>query len=263
MSQIVSCKLYGGLGNQMFQIFATIAYSLRHNMDFIFEYSPNLGKRPTYWHTFFASICDHTTTADNIPVCEDVGQDVAKPLFNQNIMLNGYFQSYLFFEDHFKTILKIIDVEKQQTNISNMHKNSISLHFRRGDYKYLPDCHPIMGAEYYANALNYILAFDDSIKYVHYFCEDEDLADVEKDVSLLKTEFRQIVFERRQEKTDWEEMLAMSCCKHNIIANSSFSWWGAYLNPNPHKIVCYPSVWFGPLIPENTDSMFPANWIKI
>lgn len=258
MSQIVSCQLYGGLGNQMFQVFTTIAYSLRYNMDFVFHYSDNLGKRPTYWRTFFASICDHTTTS--MPACKEVGQDLAKPGDNQNIMLNGYFQSYLFFEDHFKTILKILDVEKQQTNT---RKNSISLHFRRGDYKGLPDCHPIMGMDYYANALNYILAFDDTVQCVHYFCEDEDLIDVEKDVSTLKNEFRQIVFERCQEKADWEEMIAMSCCKHNIIANSSFSWWGAYLNPNPDKIVCYPSVWFGPLIPENTDAMFPKNWIKI
>jgi hypothetical protein len=178
-------------------------------------------------------------------------------------MLDGYFQSYLFFEDHYKTILKILDVEKHQTLFFDTNKNTISLHFRRGDYKGLQDCHPIMGMDYYANALNYILAFDDSIERVHYFCEDEDLADVEKDVSLLKTEFRHIIFERCQKKTDWEEMVAMSCSKHNIIANSSFSWWGAYLNPNSEKIVCYPSVWFGPLIPENTDTMFPANWIKI
>ena len=261
MSQIVTCKLYGGLGNQMFQIFTTIAYSLRYNVDFVFLYSDNLGKRPTYWHTFFASICDHTTTADNIPVCKEVGHDLVAPLHNQNIMLNGYFQSYLFFEDHYQNIFKILDVEKHQIRL---YKNSISLHFRRGDYKDLPDCHPIMGMEYYANALNYILAMDDTIDCVHYFCEDEDLADVEKDVCTLKNEFRQkIVFERHLENSDWKEMLAMSCCKHNIIANSSFSWWGAYLNPNPDKIVCYPSVWFGPLIHENTDAMFPANWIKI
>ena len=107
------------------------------------------------------------------------------------------------------------------------------------------------------------MAFDDSIECVHYFCEDEDLVDVEKDMVALKNEFRQIGFERCREKSDWEEMIAMSVCKHNIIANSSFSWWGAYLNPNPDKIVCYPSVWFGPLIPENTDAMFPKKWIKI
>ena len=272
MSQFVTCKLYGGLGNQLFQVFATIAYSLRHNIEFLFEYTPNLGKRNTYWNTFLSSIIDHTAT--NIPDATLVDQgghgfvNLREPLPNENIMLNGYFQSYLFFDDHSKTILKILDVEKQRM-IEKIHKNSISLHFRRGDYKGLEDCHPIMGMDYYANALNYIMVLGEGttgegITTVYYFCEEEDLESVEKDVAILKNEFsNNFVFERHLEKSDWEEMLAMSCCKHNIIANSSFSWWGAYLNPNSDKIVCYPTTWFGPLICENTDAMFPPNWIKI
>jgi hypothetical protein len=297
MSQFVSCKLYGGLGNQLFQIFATIAYSLRHKIDFLFEYTPNLGKRKTYWHTFLSSIIERTTTNNPGGTLVDQGGHgfvkLREPLPNENIMLNGYFQSYLFFDDHSKTILKMIDVEKLQ-NVKKIQQNSISLHFRRGDYKGLEDCHPIMGIEYYANALNYILVLGEGtidegtigegtiregtigedgltkgtigkgITTVYYFCEEEDLESVEKDIAILKTEFSdKIVFQRHLEETDWEEMIAMSCCKHNIIANSSFSWWGAYLNPNSDKIVCYPAVWFGPLICENTDAMFPPNWIKI
>jgi hypothetical protein len=267
MSQFVTCKLYGGLGNQLFQIFATIAYSIEHKIDFIFEYSPNLGKRKTYWHTFLLSINHHTTS--NIPSTKQIDQgghgfmNLLKPN-NENIMLNGYFQSYLFFDNHYKTIFKMLNVEKQQK--CQFQQNSISLHFRRGDYKNLQDCHPIMSMDYYANALNYILLLDETLNkpIVYYFCEEEDLESVEKDVGILKNEFRdKIVFERHLEETDWEEMLAMSCCKHNIIANSSFSWWGAYLNQDPDKIVCYPAVWFGPLICENTDAMFPPNWIKI
>ena len=61
--------------------------------------------------------------------------------------------------------------------------------------------------------------------------------------------------------SDWEEMLAMSLCNHNIIANSTFSWWGAYFNSNEDKIVCYPSVWFGPeLKNNNTVDLFPEEW---
>jgi hypothetical protein len=267
MSQFVTCKLYGGLGNQLFQIFATIAYSLQYKIDFLFEYSANLGKRNTYWDTLLSSISEHVTTT--VPPTTLVNQGthgfvkLAAP--KENIMLNGYFQSFKFFDDYLKTILKMIDVEKFQ-NVKKKYinqKNSISLHFRRGDYKDLQDCHPILGIDYYVNALNYILLFEDKM-FVYYFCEEEDLESVEKDVAILKNEFRdKIVFVRHLEDTDWEEMIAMSCCKHNIIANSSFSWWGAYLNLDPEKIVCYPSTWFGPLIQENTDTMFPEKWIKI
>lgn len=268
MSQFVTCKLYGGLGNQLFQIFATIAYSLQHNIDFLFEYNENLGKRNTYWNTLLTSISDHVIIT--VPPTTLVNQGthgfvkLAAP--KENIMLNGYFQSFKFFDDQLKTILKMIDVEKFQKKYIKQ-KNSISLHFRRGDYKDLQDCHPIMKIDYYVNSLNYILLLDETLDdktIVYYFCEEEDLESVEKDVVILKNEFRdKFVFVRHLEHADWEEMISMSCCKHNIIANSSFSWWGAYLNRDPEKIVCYPSIWFGPLIQENTDTMFPEKWIKI
>jgi hypothetical protein len=61
-------------------------------------------------------------------------------------------------------------------------------------------------------------------------------------------------------------MVLMSCCNHNIIANSSFSWWGAYLNSNPHKHICYPNKWFGIKEQQKQNElfdMFPDNWTKI
>jgi hypothetical protein len=62
---------------------------------------------------------------------------------------------------------------------------------------------------------------------------------------------------------DYEEMIFMSCCHHHIIANSSFSWWGAYFNSSPDKIVCYPKTWFGPALPLNTKDLCPSEWIAI
>jgi hypothetical protein len=104
---------------------------------------------------------------------------------------------------------------------------------------------------------------DPRVDRVCYFCEDEDIDTVGNNIDALKQEFSKINFERVRESSDWEEMLSMSRCAHNIIANSSFSWWGAYLNRNPDKMVCYPSTWFGPSIPKDVAAMFPEKWIKI
>ena len=62
---------------------------------------------------------------------------------------------------------------------------------------------------------------------------------------------------------DWEQMLLMSLCNYNIIANSTFSWWGAYLNTNICKIVCYPDKWFMPEANKDTNDLFLDDWVQI
>ena len=62
---------------------------------------------------------------------------------------------------------------------------------------------------------------------------------------------------------DYEQLLLMSLCHHNIIANSTFSWWGAYFNSNPEKVDCYPSTWFGAKCNHSSRDLFPDNWVKI
>ena len=258
----VTCILYGGLGNQLFQIFTTIAFSIKHNLNFTFLYTPNLGKRQTYWHTLLSSIIEHTTTEpiENYTQINQGEETFDKPPFNKDIVLNGYFQSLTFFENEFNTIVDILQIERFRGASSHA---CVSLHFRLGDYKFLQDCHPILDIDYYKNALEYILLMDSTVTLVKYYCEEEDIETVNANIETLRQEFRNVVFERDVANSDWEEMISMSCCKHHIIANSSFSWWGAYLNTSREKIVCYPSVWFGSLIQQDVSSMFPSEWIKI
>ena len=96
------------------------------------------------------------------------------------------------------------------------------------------------------------------------FYELSDYADVVAIVDRLKIDplFKNITFTFVDTNIpDWTQMMMMSNCKHNIIANSTYSWWGAYLNPHPDKIVCFPSVWYrSELSHISTEGLQPDGW---
>ena len=142
---------------------------------------------------------------------------------------------------------------------------TISMHFRVGDYKKNQDYHPIMNKEYYYNSLQFIkLKYSNTNFTIMYFCEESDLGDILPIINFLEKKFPKFKFVRgEKDLSDWEQMLLMSCCHHNIIANSTFSWWSAYLNDLNDKIVCYPSIWFGPSSKHNTKDLCPPDWHKI
>jgi len=284
---MITCDLKGGLGNQLFQIFTTIAYSIKTKNCFKFPNVETLGEgdttlRLTYWKSFLSSLkpflISETSFILKIFLIEIVKERNFK--YNEltinetpNIMLSGYFQSYKYFEKNYYEICKLIGIEKmKKTLIQKLKKNteyefndSISLHFRLGDYKYRQAVHPLATLEYYQDSLSYIKnVYPDILFTVLFFCEDEDIDDVLIKINCLKSNFPNYVFIRGDNTlSDWEQMLYMSICKHNIIANSSFSWWGAYFNSKNEKIVCYPSIWFGPKIEHDTSDLCPPNWIKI
>jgi hypothetical protein len=139
----------------------------------------------------------------------------------------------------------------------------ISMHFRVGDYKYFPEHHPILPLSYYTSALNVMMRMT-SARRVLYFYEEGDKEHVDEYIRLLKPLFPDMCFISIDTTIpDYEQLALMSCCSHQIIANSTFSWWGGYFNTTPDKIVTYPSKWFGPAQAKDTSDLFPTTWIKI
>lgn len=288
---MITCNLMGGLGNQLFQIFTTINYSLLSKNPFKFINIEILGSgtttiRHTYWNSFLNKLKHFLVDSFNVKMEILREKDFTfnqinlNDISNKNICLYGYFQSYKYFEQNFNTIYKLLNIQDKKNILNDklkydeeFYKKTISIHFRLGDYKKLKDYHPILPYEYYEKSLKYILNNDTDIKNVFYFCENDDHNDVKKIIEKLESELNNninnnnlndIKFMRVDSKLeDWEQILVMSCCKHNIIANSTFSWWGAYLNLYDHKIVCYPYLWFGPAAKNNTKDLFPITWIKI
>jgi hypothetical protein len=284
-NNFISCFLMGGLGNQLFQIFTTFAYGLKTNSQVIFPYSIELHvgitTRNTYWDNFLINLKKYTTYMDqmytnntllSLPIYKENGFHYNEIKAKPNTLLYGYFQSYKYFESYKKELFSLINLEKQQENMKYLHsqyfhkdKHIISMHFRIGDYKNIQDTHPVMPCEYYRSALLHIQSSRRGSKCrVLFFCEKDDIIDVSNIIKVLIKEFPEIEFINVNDNiNDWEQMLIMSCCHDNIIANSTFSWWGGYFNPNDNKIVCYPYRWFGPNLNHDTIDLYPNDWKKI
>lgn len=278
LSWLVSCKLCGGLGNQLFQIFTTISYAIEHRRQFFFLNSRQLGTgangatiRYTYWDTLFKSLKPFLKPMDRIPkltVVTEMDYTFAPiPNLADHVLLVGYYQSPLYFDNYFDCIMNLLRIRESKVLVKQRwfptidFTNVVSMHFRFGDYKKYPNVYPLLTETYYSNAMCHLLEqVDATVKTVLCFCETDECATV---MASLEQRFPQVTFQKIDALSDWEQLLAMSLCQYNIMANSTFSWWGAYLNTNPGKTVLYPSEW---MFTKDTRDLFPSNdssWIKI
>lgn len=275
---MIYCGLMGGLGNQLFQIFATIAYAFKHNHIFSFPDSKMLANRSTYWTNFLSPLMKYTIDPNpslNIRYNETGFhyQELPKIAENQNMFIIGYYQSYKYFEEYYDKICNLIKLDESKKEVyikyPKEYLKMISMHFRIGDYKHIPNCHPVMPYQYYKNALQFIMDNENTWSTVEvlYFCEFENNAEVLLIIDILKKDFPFLQFTKAEDSAnDYEQMLMMSLCKHNIIANSSFSWFSAYFNNNEDKIICYPNknIWFGKAMKDYImKDLFPEKWIEI
>lgn len=179
--------------------------------------------------------------------------------------LSGYWQSEKYFQDFRSLIRKDFSFSSELCGLnldvaSKINStNSISLHIRRGDYvanQRSFAIHGVCSLEYYHSAMERI---QEKVDFPTYFIFSDDLEWAREN---LKTKFPSVYVEHNKESQSYNDMRLMSLCKHHIIANSSFSWWGAWLNPSGVKIVISPKRWYADKS-RTIDNLIPKSWVQI
>ena len=164
-----------------------------------------------------------------------------------NNCIYGYFQSYKYFDKYKTEFVKMLHNPYSQMVESTIHrfKNNmltpVSIHVRRTDYLSLSHIHLNLSSEYYSNAISHF-STENSI----FIIFSDDVTFIQNEPLFQNLPHKIIIDNPDDEYCFW----LMSACTHNIIANSSYSWWASYVNSNPNKLVIAPETWFGPSGPQ-------------
>lgn len=265
----VTPNIVGGLGNQLFIIAVAYSYSLKHNLEFNIEPRKNCGNRPTYFTNLLTHLSEYFKGYEKVKSVEYKEPKFSYteiPKLSGHIVLNGYFQSEKYFRDYENEIRHLFRLtpntdEFLEQKLSVLKNNTtlpiVAIHIRRGDYLNLSQTHTVQTKEYYETAKKVIEGKLGMRPAYFYFSDDKAwvmdtfvLGNMDRIVNLY---------------TDSAEFGIMRKCDHFIIANSSFSWWAAWLSKTPkdEKIVIAPKNWFGPDGPQDWQDVYCQSWIVI
>ncbi|MDU1889293.1 MAG: alpha-1,2-fucosyltransferase [Dysgonomonas sp.] len=176
------------------------------------------------------------------------------------IYLSGYFQSEKYFSSIRKDLISdfrfpLLDVKNEELKLKILDENSVSIHVRRGDYlkKCSVNVHGVLDLEYYKKAIEYLKEKETSLTF--YIFSD--------DIEYVKNNFNFLsnikIVDINAGKDSWKDMALMQSCKHHIVANSSFSWWGAWLSERG-GINIAPSKWYSEYVNYNIFDFIPNEW---
>jgi hypothetical protein len=293
---MIIVQLTGGLGNQMFQYTLALRISLETN--YIVKIDTRFFK--TYdWHEYSlqpftpsidtASNSDINTLTKGIIYPQNLKERILKKLnfihiksivreqkihffdenvfrINDNSFLIGYWQSFKYFPDR-KMLVDAFtpQIVPSNENLLVLNKilttSSISLHIRRGNYVSVQSVsafHGMCSKLYYDSSVEYIAK---KVEKPYFFIFSDD---IEWAKSNIKLGFETFFVDINNATTDYEDLRLMYSCKHNIIANSTFSWWGAFLNQNEDKIVIAPEKWYNDKNNEiSFEDFIPQDWIRM
>lgn len=265
-------RLKGGLCNMMFQIAAVTAIAKKRNTEASFLnideqlkylnddsfYNPNVNYCFDYKNLNFFKNLKTIPEPSYISTYEYPFHFQEAPFLEQDKHVLGFFQSEKYFQGYenlikynFRPTDEVINFIKQKyPNVFD--KKITSIHVRRGDYLRLPNHHPTQSVEYYQKAIDLTKNTTD-----YYFVFSDD-------IEWCKQTFNGNKFVFIEHNKDYVDLYLMSLCYNNIISNSSFGWWGAWLNNNPNKMVIAPQKWFGSSFDNfNTCDIIPDKWIKL
>lgn len=286
--KMIIVHLSGGLGNQLFQYAAGRSLSLHHNTalrlddsfyrkDYLRQCELSYFEMPLSFATaaelqpyakrnLLVKITDRLQPAHQRSIYKEPHYHYDPSFFHApaTCYLKGYWQSARYFNRYSDVIRNDLTIKRQYVAdvldyASKLAaENSVSLHIRRGDYldQTTREYHGVLSMTYYQNAINLVAnripdarfyIFSDDMEWVQRYLT------IEQPCEYLSTQVT---------KSAIEDFFLMSRCRHNIIANSSFSWWAGWLNPNPEKLVIAPQQWFNKAHLDTRD-LIPETWLRL
>ncbi|RKS45138.1 glycosyl transferase family 11 [Gillisia mitskevichiae] len=292
---MILISLQGGLGNQMFQYAIARILGEKNHTPVVLEKSFFILKEKKPGHTprdfelnifnneYLISSDLHVNKFTNLSFLNKVRKKLGcnypktfleeKFTFNPEallvkppVILHGYFQSYKYYDGYEALVKQIFEfpVNKlDEVNSSLLYRiketTAISIHIRRGDFindMKTKTFHGNCSIDYYLKAINFFVSKFSGFQ-LFFFSDDSEWVK-EKFETLPNPK---LFIDHNKGENNWKDMFLMSSCSHNIIANSSFSWWAAWLNNNPNKTVIAPKNWFAKDI--DTNDLIPDQWIRL
>ena len=258
---MITSILMGGLGNQLFQIATATNMAINNGAMATFSSETHMlenqgNHASTYQDNIFRNI---SLVAAKIPysnLYREPSFEYQKIEYTKDSCLFGYFQSEKYFSENEKAIRELFTMDRNTSeylaekygHLFDGPKKLVSVHVRRGDYLRLSEFHHVCTLDYYKKAME---KFSDVI----YVVFSDDLMWCKLNLPLGED----YVF--AEGNKDFQDLYLMSLCDHHIIANSSFSWWGAWLNESDEKKVIAPRKWFGPKnAGKNTKDLYCEGW---
>ncbi len=268
-------RFIGGLGNQMFQYAFYRALQekgqkVKASIDSFTKYSKRSFELPKVFPN--VKLCyDEDMKYEsykNSLSFHELYQETENGVYDAEVFkrtdcsMSGYWQSEKYFENIKENIREELIFEPEEARLIKLaerirsEKNSVSLHVRRGDYMETPEMYGnICTVEYYNRALKFV---KEKLQNPIFYVFSDDLEWTKNNIKIPNANYiSDILF---QDYQNWYDMFLMSCCHHNIIANSSFSWWGAWLNTNEDKVVISPNKWING---EHTKDIWCSSWIRM